>query len=90
MKTESLRNVRNNLSSMIEELRKTGPVLITKNGKTRAMLSGGRHNTDLESLLLANSPRFWELFDRAARGRKWTRLEEIGRASCRERVYVLV
>ena len=77
MKTESLRNVKNNLSSVIEELPKSGPVLITKSGRTRAMLVPVDDKTDLESLLLANSSRFWELFDRAARGRKWTRLEDL-------------
>jgi hypothetical protein len=34
MKTESLREVKNNISRVIEELPKTGAVLITKNGRT--------------------------------------------------------
>jgi prevent-host-death family protein len=38
MKTESLREVRNNLSAVIEELRQSGAVLITKSGRTRALL----------------------------------------------------
>ena len=38
MKTESLREVRNNLSKVIDTLGESGPVLITKSGKTRAML----------------------------------------------------
>ena len=77
MKTESLREVKNNLSSVIEELPKTGPVLITKSGKARAMLIPVDDNTDLESLLLSNSKRFWELFDRAARSKKWTPLDDL-------------
>ncbi len=77
MRTESLREVKNNLSSVIEKLPKTGPVLITKSGKARAMLIPVDDNTDLESLLLSNSRRFWELFDRAARSRKWTALEDL-------------
>ena len=77
MKTESLRTVKNNLSSVIEELPATGPVLITKNGKTRAMLIQVDESTDLESLLLSNNLRFWQLFDRSARSKRWTRLEEL-------------
>ncbi len=38
MKTESLREVKNNLSRGIEELSETGAGLITKNGRTRAAL----------------------------------------------------
>ena len=77
MKTESLREVKNNLSSVIEKLPNTGPVLITKSGKARAMLIPVTAKTDLESLLLSNNQRFWELFDRAARSKKWTALEDL-------------
>ena len=61
----------------LEKLPKTGPVLITKSGKARAMLIPVDDNTDLESLVLSNSQRFWELFDRAARSKKWTALEDL-------------
>jgi prevent-host-death family protein len=63
MKTESLREVKNNLSRVIEELPKTGAVLITKNGRTRAVLLPVDEETDLESLLLSQSRRLWELID---------------------------
>lgn len=36
MRTESLREVKNNLSRVIEGLGESGPVLLTKNGRTRA------------------------------------------------------
>jgi len=65
MKTESLREVKNNLSRVIEELPKTGAVLITKNGRTRAVLLAVDEDTDLESLLLSQSKRLWELIDRS-------------------------
>jgi prevent-host-death family protein len=65
MKTESLREVKNNLSRVIEELPKTGAVLITKNGRTRAVLLPVDEDTDLESLLLSQSKRLWELIDRS-------------------------
>jgi prevent-host-death family protein len=77
MKTESLREVKNNLSKVIEDLPETGPVLITKNGTGRALLIPVDEETDLEALILSNSKRFWELFDRAARGKSWTALEDL-------------
>jgi len=77
MRTESLREIRNNLSSVLEELPRTGAILITKRGKTRAVLLPADERTDLESLVLSADPRFWKLVDRAARGKRWTRLEEL-------------
>ena len=70
MKTESLREVKNNLSRVIEGLRRTVPVLITKNGRTRAVLIPVGPGTDLESLLLSQSERFWKLIDRSVAGAK--------------------
>jgi len=80
VKTESLREVKNNLSRVIEELRRTGPVLITKNGRTRAVLLPVGPETDLESLLLSQNERLWELIDRSVTGTKRrgsTRLEDL-------------
>ncbi len=65
MKTASLREVKNNLSRVIEELPKTGAVLITKNGHTHAVLLPVDEKTDLESLLLSQKPRIWELIDKS-------------------------
>jgi prevent-host-death family protein len=65
MKTESVREVKNNLSRVIEELPETGPVLITKNGRTRAVLLPVDDNTDLEALVLSQSKRLWDLIDRS-------------------------
>ena len=66
MKIESLREVKNNLSRVIQGLPQTGPVLITKNGKASAVLLPVDEETDLETLLLSSNSRFWALFDRAA------------------------
>lgn len=77
VRTASLRHVKNNLSNVIEELPETGPVLITKNGTGRALLIPVDEETDLETLILSNSRRFWELFDRAARSKSWTSLEDL-------------
>ncbi len=70
MKIESLREVKNNFSEVIEGLAKTGPVVVTKNGKGRALLIPINDDTDLETLVLSNSRRFWELFDKAASGER--------------------
>ena len=77
MKTESLREVKNNLSRVIEALPETGPVLITKSGKASAVLLPVTEDTDLETLLLSSNTRFWDLFDRAASAKKWTALDEV-------------
>jgi prevent-host-death family protein len=80
MKTESLREVKNNLSRVIEELPKTGAVLITKNGRTRAVLLPVDENTDLESLVLSQNKRLWELIDRSVLSSKrkgLTRFEDL-------------
>ena len=77
MKIESLREVKNNLSRVIEQLKESGPVIITRNGASRAVLLPIDESTDIEGLLLSVNPRFWKLFDRAAAGKKWTRLEDL-------------
>ena len=76
MKTESLREVKNNLSRVIAGLPRTGPVLITKSGKASAVLLPVTEDTDLETILLSGNSRFWEFFDRATRSGKWTALEK--------------
>jgi prevent-host-death family protein len=76
MKIESLREVKNNFGKVIEALPKTGPVVVTKNGRSAALLLPIDENTDLETLILSNSQRFWKLFDRAASGKR-TPLEQL-------------
>ena len=77
MKTESLREVKNNLSRVIDRLPETGAVVITRNGKASAVLLPVTSQTDMETLLLSSDKRFWDLFDRAARSKKWTPLEDV-------------
>lgn len=76
MKIESLREVKNNFSEVIAALPKTGPVIVTRNGKSAALLIPIDEDTDLETLILSNSTRFWNLFDRAAYGKR-TPLESL-------------
>jgi antitoxin (DNA-binding transcriptional repressor) of toxin-antitoxin stability system len=77
MKSESLREVKSNLSRVIAGLPRTGPVVITRSGKASAVLLPVTEDTDLETILLSGNSRFWELFDRAARTRKWTALDKV-------------
>jgi len=72
-----LREVENNFSSVIDALSETGPVVITKNGESRAVLLPVDESTDLESLLLSASPRFRKVFDRAAKSKSWTALDDL-------------
>ena len=68
MKIESLREVKN--TSAKRALSRTGPVIVTKNGRSAALLLPIDEDTDLETLILSNSRRFWKLFDRAASGKR--------------------
>ncbi|HXV61402.1 MAG TPA: type II toxin-antitoxin system Phd/YefM family antitoxin [Vicinamibacteria bacterium] len=77
MKTQTLREVKNNLSKVIEDLPESGPVLITKNGTVRALLIPVDEETDLEALILSNSRKFWDLFDRSARTKPWTSFDNL-------------
>ena len=77
MKIESLREVKNNFSSVIDQLNKTGPVVMTKHGRSRAILLPVNESTDIESLVLSANPRFWKLFDRAAKSKVWTAFEDL-------------
>jgi hypothetical protein len=55
-------------------------VLITRNGKTRAVLLPVDEDTDLEALLLSQNSRLWALIDRSVeigRKRGTTRFEDL-------------
>ena len=71
MKIETIRYAKARLSRLIKELPKTGSVVITKNGKACAALMPITEDTDLETLALSQSKRFWRIFDAAyERGEK--------------------
>lgn len=80
MKTESLREVKNNLSRVIDDLPKTGAVLITRRGRTKAVLLPVDESTDLELLVLSQNKRLWDLIDRSlssGKKRARTRFDEL-------------
>ncbi|MBI4672494.1 MAG: type II toxin-antitoxin system Phd/YefM family antitoxin [Chloroflexi bacterium] len=65
MKVASLADVKARLSAYIEELPTGGPVIITRNGKTAAVLIAPEDDEDLERLLLARSPHFQALLNKS-------------------------
>ena len=70
MKVASLADVKAHLSTYIDELSTKGPVVITRNGKTAAVLIAPVDDEDLERLLLARSPHFQALLSKSRRSIK--------------------
>ena len=66
MTIASLAQVKAKFSAYIEAC-KTAPVVVTKNGKPAAVLVSVTDDDDLESILLACSPRFQKLLERSNR-----------------------
>jgi prevent-host-death family protein len=80
MKSQGLREVKARLSQIVKNLPSDRSVVITKNGRPCAVLLPVTEEADLETLLLAQSKEFWELFDRAhseGEAQGFTRLEEL-------------
>ena len=65
MKIAPLYEVKNKLSEYVQETR-SGPIVITKNGKPCAALVHLGEDQDMESFLLSHNPRFLSLLDNAA------------------------
>jgi prevent-host-death family protein len=65
VKIESLREVKANLSKIVNELPSERSVVITKNGRPCAVLFPVTEDTDIESMVLAQNKEFWRLMDRA-------------------------
>ena len=61
MRIAPLADVKARLSAYLEQCETEGPVVITRNGRAVAVLLAPRNDEDLESLLLARSPRFQAL-----------------------------
>jgi prevent-host-death family protein len=53
------------LSAYLDECGTEGPIVITRNGKTAAVLLVPADDDDLERLLLSRSPRFQAMLDRS-------------------------
>ena len=91
MKIAPLAEVKAKLSAYIETSQTEGPVIITRNGKAVAVLIAPKDEDDLESLVLARSPRFLARLERARRSIRqgrglseaefWAAVEERDRAT---------
>jgi prevent-host-death family protein len=67
MKIAPLADVKAKLSAYVDSSQKEGPVVITRNGKAVAVLIAPKDEDDLETLVLARSPRFLARLERARR-----------------------
>ncbi len=67
MRVVSLADVKARLSAYLDECGIEGPIVITRNGKTAAVLLVPYDDDDLERLLLGRSPRFQALLNRSRR-----------------------
>jgi prevent-host-death family protein len=80
MKIKTIREVKAKLNQVVTDLPETGSVIITKNGKACAVLLPFTDETDLETLVLSQNKRFWELFDKSVESGKergWIQLEDL-------------
>jgi prevent-host-death family protein len=85
-----LADVKARLSAYIEESQTEGPVVITRNGKAVAVLVSPVDDDDVESLVLARSPRLQRLLKKsrsiaAGRGLSAKRILEHGIKTARPR-----
>lgn len=65
MRIAPLADVKARLSAYVEQAEKEGPVIITRNGKAVAVIIAPVDDDDLESLILARSPRFQALLEKS-------------------------
>ena len=67
MKIVPLADMKAKLSAYLDECAAEGPIVITRNGKTAAVLLVPHDDDDLEQILLGRSPRFQAMLDRSRR-----------------------
>ena len=80
MKIESLREVKANLSKIVNELPSERSVVITKNGRLCPVLFPVTEDTDIESMVLAQNRKLRQLMDRAHKEgvkRGFTKFEDL-------------
>ena len=65
MRIASLADVKARLSAYVEQCKTEGPIVITRNGKAVAVLLAPLDDDDLESILMARSPRFQALLEQS-------------------------
>jgi prevent-host-death family protein len=67
MRSVPLADLRAKLGAHLDECAAHGPIVITRNGKTAAVLLVPHDDDDLERILQGRSPRFQTLLDRSRR-----------------------
>ena len=65
MRIAPLSDVKARLSAYIEQSESEGPIVITRNGKAVAVLIAPQDDDDVESLVLARSPRLHKLLNKS-------------------------
>jgi prevent-host-death family protein len=65
MKIAPLADVKARLSAYVKQAGMDGPIVITRNGRPVAVLVAPVSDADLESLVLARSPRFRALLEKS-------------------------
>ena len=70
MRIAPLADVKARLSAYVEQAEREGPIVITRNGKAVAVLLAPVDDDDLESLILARSPRFQALLEKSRKSIK--------------------
>ena len=65
MRIAPVADVKARLSAYLDQCETEGPVVITRNGKAVAVLLAPMNDEDLETLLLARSPRFQALLSKS-------------------------
>ena len=63
MKIVSVADAKAKLNQYLDDAAATGPVVITRNGKTAGVLIAPSNDDDLERLLLAHSPKFQAMLE---------------------------
>ncbi len=70
MRIAPLADVKARLSAYVECVGREGPIVITRNGRAVAVLLAPLNDDDLESLILARSPRFQALLEKSRQSLK--------------------
>jgi prevent-host-death family protein len=65
MRIAPLVDVKARLSAYLDQARTEGPIVITRNGKAVGVLLAPVDDDDLESLLIAHSPKFQALLEKS-------------------------
>lgn len=70
MRTAPLAKVKARLSEYLDRIVKEGPLVVTRHGRPAAVILGAPEDPeDLDSLLIAYDPRFWDIIHRSEKAK---------------------